>query len=367
MAVPLLLILGIFSIDFKSNRVDIGIILPLTGDFSVRAQNHLNGIKLAVAHTNKLGGINQEKIYLHIKDSAQGDVAQQTRDLIYDNKVSAIIGGFTSQETRVIQYLSEKSLTPFLTGICTHFETAKAAAYTFRTITDDQHQFEALSLYSHDRYGSKRPAIIYDTELYGAESAQRYIEICSKHGQQATNALSFQKGTVNFKKQLDSLFQTRPDSLVILASAADSALIVRQVREMRFNVPIITANQCASNEFLKLAGIHSESIITTLPYNPRAGGQKSDIFLSEYQETYGQQADADAAMGYEAVTILVSALEASKSDGSLTLREALASCHGWDNIIGSGGFDQYGNQVRPAEIAIIKEKQTIPISLEELF
>ena len=55
------------------------------------------------------------------------------------------------------------------------------------------------------------------------------------------------------------------------------------------------------------------------------------------------------------------------SEKNLSLREYLASLKVWDSIIGSGGFDEDGNQVRPAEIAIIKERQTIPISMEELF
>ena len=136
---------------------------------------------------------------------------------------------------------------------------------------------------------------------------------------------------------------------------------------MRFKNLIIGANQCNSSEFLQLAGIYSEGVITTLPYNPRAGGQLSDNFLNSFQEVYGRQADADAATGYESVMVLAFALENTATKQEQSLRESLASCHGWDSIIGSGGFDNYGNQVRPAEIAIIKEKQAIPVSLEGLF
>lgn len=366
LSIPLLLILLYFSIDLKSNNINIGVILPLTGDFSSRTQKHLNGIKLAVKHINNLGGINNNYISLIIKDNNKIDTAEATRNLIYDDKVSLLIGGFSSEDTRKIQYLSEKALIPFLTGICTHFETAKATAYTFRTITDDQQQFEALANYSANKYKIKYPAIIYDSEIYGPESAQRFTEICSKHSQQITNALTFPKGTINFSKQLEQLFKTRPDALVVLAPAADSALIVRQAREIGFNAPILGASQCASSEFIRLAGIYSESLITTLPYNPRAGGQKFDKFLNDYQEAYGYKADSDAATGYESLMILALAIKASK-ENNISLRDSLMNLKVWDSIIGSGGFDNEGNQVRPAEIAIIKNKQAIPISMEELF
>lgn len=368
LAIPILIVLICFSIDYQNNDISIGIVLPLSGDFSSKAKSHLNGIRLAAKHINDLGGVNNSRIILKIKDSDKIDVAEATRDLIYNDKVSLIIGGFTSKETRIIQYISERASIPFLTGICTHFETAKSAAYTFRTITDDQHQFEALSSHAENRYQTKYPAIIYDSDLYGEESAQRYAEICSKHFQQVVNTISYKKGTVNFREQLGSLlkYKPRPDSLVILAPAADSALIVRQAREMRFDKPIFGANQCASREFIHLAGAYSDSVVTTLPYTPKAGGQRFDRFLSEYQEYYGERADSDAATGYEALMIVTLALKTTK-ERNLTLRDALITLKVWDSIIGSGGFDNDGNQVRPAEIAIIKEKQTIPISMEDLF
>lgn len=366
LTIPVLLVLILCTVDFKTNSLNIGVVLPLSDNSSKRAQSHLNGIKLAINHINKQGGINSIPLKLIVKDSDKQDAAEETRDLIYINNVKAILGGFTSKETRTIQKLSEKAQIPFLTGICTHYEISKSAPYTFRTITDDQHQFEALSLHSLTRFKSKRPAIIYDSELYGLESAQRYEETCSKNSQSVTIKQTYPTGTINFKTQLEEIQRSKPDCLVILANAADSALIVRQAREMGFEKPILGGNQCASNEFLQLSGLYSEGITATLPFNPISGGQRSDEFLNAYQETYEQQADADAATGYEMTMILSTALTSSEATGN-NLRESLSALHGWDNIIGSGGFDNEGNQVRPSEIAIIKDKQTIPISMEELF
>lgn len=367
MAIPVLLVLLYFSVDLKNNKIDIGVILPTTGNYSTKTISHLNGIKLAASHINKHGGIDGKKIALHIKDSNSNEVVELARDLIYKEKVSAILGGLTARSARKIQYLSEKALVPYIMGMCTHFETANTSDYTFRTITDDQHQFEALSSISANRFESKHPAIIYDSELYGLESAQKYSSICLKHYQKATTLISYPKGTVNFKTELEEVFKSYPDSLVVLAPAAEAALIVRQAREMRFKKPILGANPCATNEFLQLAGIYSEGLITTLPYNPRAGGQLSDGFIAAYLEEYGYPADADAATGYETMMVLKTALEKASQSDETSLRDALASLHGWESIVGSGGFDRYGNQLRPAEIAIIKGKQAIPISLEGLF
>ncbi len=369
LALPVMLVVLFFSIDFKSTSLQIGIILPLTGEHSQRASNHLNGLVLAARHINELGGINGRKLHLEIRDSLglAEKTAEQTRDLIYDTSVVALIGGFSPANTRIIQAMAEKAQVPFITGICTHFETTVSGnRFTFRSITDDQAQFEALAEYAAKRFNSKKTSLIYDPELYGPDSAQKYIETCGRFGQQVCAAISYRKGSLNFRRQIETLMTANPDSLVILAPPADSALILRQFREARFAKPVIGGNQLAASEFMNLAGVYSESVVTTLPFNSRAGGQRADYFLSEYSETFAQPADADAAMGYEAGMLMALALKSGESD-RLTTRNALAALHGWESAAGSGGFDENGNQVRPAEIAIIKDRQKIPVTMEGLF
>ena len=369
LAVPGLLVVLFYSIDFSSNDMQIGVVLPLSGEHAHRAANHLNGLTLAARHINDLGGINGRRLQLQIRDThGQSEkTAEATRDLIYENSVFALIGGFSPANTRIIQALAEKAQVPFITGICTHYETtASGNRFTFRSITDDRRQFEALADYALKRFNSRKPALIYDLELYGPDSAQRFIEISNRSGQQVCAAVSYKKGTLNFRRQLDTIMAAAPDLLVILAPAADSAMILRQFREARFARPVIGGNQLAAGEFANLAGVYSESVVTTMPFNPRAGGQRADYFLSEYAETFGQPADADAAMGYEAMMLMALAFKASDLDRN-SARNALASLHGWESVAGSGGFDEDGNQVRPAEIAIIKDRQKIPVTMEGLF
>ncbi len=369
LAIPMLLLVLSFSIDFNSSNLKIGVVLPLSGEFSLRSQNHLNGLVLAARHINELGGINGRKLALEIKDS-QGQAEQTaiiTRDLIYDLGVIAIVGGFSPANTRIIQAMTEKAQVPFLTAICTHFEvTSSGNRFTFRSITDDRRQFEALADYAVKRFNSRKPALIYDLELYSPDSAQKYIETCNRLGQQVCAAISYKRGTLNFRRQIETIMSANPDSLAILAPAADSAIILRQFREARFTKPVVGGNQLAASEFMNLAGVYSESVVTTLPFNARAGGQRADYFLSEYAEIFDQPADADAAMGYEALMLLALALKSGETD-RLTVRNALAALHGWESVAGSGGFDEDGNQVRPAEIAIIKDRQKIPVTMEGLF
>ncbi|MEW6709079.1 MAG: ABC transporter substrate-binding protein [Candidatus Riflebacteria bacterium] len=369
LSILLLIFLLWFSIDIRPSEIRIGIVLPLSGASSTRAASHERGIKLAAEHVNKSGGINGKKLTLISRnnDENQAQTAINMRDLIYEDQVTAVVGGISPINTRIIQQYCEKAQVPFLTGLCTHHElTENSSDYTFRSITDDKKQFEAICEFSTRRFQARKPALIFDPVLFGQESAQKFIEAALKNGQQVVAAVSYSPGIINFRKQLETLKATNPDALVIIAPPLESAMILRQARENRFLKPILGVNPFSSHEFIDYAGIYSESTICTLPFNPRMGGQRADYFLSEFLEKFGVPADADAAMGYEAIMLLALALKAGEYDRQM-VRNYLASMHGWESITGSGGFDQSGNQVRPAEVAIIKDRQKIPVNLEELF
>lgn len=369
LSIPVLIAVLFFSIDFKSSDIVIGAILPLSGQDAFSAQSHQNGLELALRHINSRGGIYGRKLYLNTKDNHDSldMTAKIARDMVYKDKVTAIIGGFHQDDTRVIQYICEQSEVPFLTAICTYFEiTRNGSQYTFRSVTDDLLQFEALAEYSFHKFNVKKPALIYDLDQYGSDSALKFIEIAAKHGQQVCTAVSYRPDTVNFRRQLQIVMASHPDSLVLLTSPKDAAIILRQAREAYFNRPVIGGVSLASTEFIRYSGIHSESTLTTLPFNSRLGGQKADFFLSEYMEEYGVQANAEAAHGYEALMLLALAMRNSGATRE-SVKVSLSQLHGWESVAGSGGFDTTGNQVKLAEIAIIKEGQIIPINLEGLF
>jgi branched-chain amino acid transport system substrate-binding protein len=368
-ALILLLVLIWFSFESTPSEIKIGVVLPLTGPNTARAQAHKQGIMLAIEHVNQAGGINGKTLRPIIKDN-EGDPAQTAiicRNLIYAEKVVTMVGGIRPENSRIIQQFSEQSHTPYLTALCTHYElTANASKYTFRSITDDVKQFLAICEYAGRRFKTRKPALIYDPLIYGSDSAQRFIESALKNQQQVVAAVTYRSGTLNFRRQLEIIEASNPDALVIIAPPKDSALILRQAREGRFTKPILGVNPFSSHEFIQFAGIYSESTICTLPFNPRLGGQRAEYFLAEYVEKWEKGADSDAALGYEAVMLTALALKAGEYNKEM-VRNYFASMHGWESVTGSGGFDQNGNQVRPAEVAIIKDRQKIPVNLEELF
>ncbi len=370
MTIPAIIVvlLVLFSTP-KKQQSAIGIILPLSGEHSHRANSYLNGILLAIKHANNILIKNKNLISVEIRDTENDLVktAEITRDLIYLQNVKAIIGGFNPCDTRIIQNISEQAMVPFVTGICTHFELTNGNfKFTFRNVTDDTHQFEVLADYISKKHNIKNSVIICDETLYGLDGANKYEEIATKYGQKVLSSFPSINGNLNNRELLENVFKLRADALILLASAKDAALITRQAREAHYSGLIVGPSLLSSIDYRNYAGLLSEGVITTIPFDSNAGGQRSEYFTNEYFKQYKESPDADAAMGYESMIVLALALQKEKTT-PLEIQDFLSKLHGWQSISGSGGFNNNGNQLRTAEVAIIKNKKLIPINMESLF
>lgn len=370
LTLPLLLVLIIFSLEFRAENIKIGILVEKSPLLEHRAQNQTWAFVLAAKHINDSGGINGRQVQLLVRhhDFSAHSAAKEAAKLVYQDSVQALVGGVTPKATRAIQDVALKSSTPFLTPFCTHYEiTDSGNRYTFRNISGDLLQFESIIKYLRNSIESDSPALIYDQIYYGSNGAEKFMQIATSKGLRIGASLTYAPETKNFRSQIDLILASNADSVILLAPAVEAAVIVRHLREAGFSKPILGGSSLSDQAFINYAGVYSESVLTTIPFNSRLGGSRADFFLSEFRSTFDtQRVTADAAMGYESMMVLALAMARADST-NIPLRDSLSEMHGWDSIAGSGGFDSKGNQTRPAELVVIKERQKVPLGMEQLF
>lgn len=369
MTVPLVLLLLFSLIDFKPMTVRVGIILPISAENSLSTMQMKYGAELAVKHINQSGGINGYK-FVPIIAYSEGSAlrtAEICRKMIYEQNVMTIIGSVDNQNTKIIKYFCEKASIPFITNTCTSKGIiSNGRKFTFRSISDDSKQIDAIVGCLAKRFNCQNVALIYDSNEYEPDILAILDEMTLKHGLKVASCVSCANEKVNFRKQLDIIKTLHVGGIIVLAAPKKSALILRQIREMGMKMPVIGGNGMSDKLFIRFAGIYAESSMGTLPFNARRGKQRAEYFLSEFSDTYSMQADSHAALEYEAVILTSLALKAGYPD-KIAVRDAFASMHGWESITGSGGFNENGNQVRPAELAVVREGQAIPVAMEGLF
>ncbi|HEY9069284.1 MAG TPA: ABC transporter substrate-binding protein [Candidatus Ozemobacteraceae bacterium] len=340
----------------------IGVITPLSGPTAVYGLSMRNGLNLAAAAVNAAGGIGGRRLELVFIDEANDKIvaAEAARELIYRQNAELVIGAVSSDATMNVQRVCERARVPLLTSVSTNpFITRVGFRYTFRCLSDDTVQAEALARMAVNRLKLRRVAILHDSNKYGSMGARIYGEKAAALGQAIPVSVAFDSGMTNFSPLLDSIRQQNPDGLLVWGLARESALIVRQARELGMRMQVLGGDGMATMGFLDLAGPAAEGALVTMPFNPTRGGETTRRFLEEYQQSYGAEADSFAAHGYDALQLAATAFRTALGRG-MSLRDALASISSYQGVTGPGGFDASGNETRPVELAIVKAGRFVP-------
>ncbi|MBI3039853.1 ABC transporter substrate-binding protein [bacterium] len=366
-AILALLVLFWYGIAKRPGKIVIGVIGPLTGQAAPYGVSHKNGIKLALDHFIHSGGIKNKKVEVRFFDDGNNKIraAAGCRDLIYNDGALAIIGAISSDNTMNLQRICEKARVPLITAVSTNpFITRVNFRYSFRCLSDDDVQARALLQHTSKSLNLRRIAIIHDSNKYGSQGARTYESLSSQEGQLIVAKEEYEGGDTNFSAQLQRIRGSNPDGILVWGLFKESALIVRQIREMGIAVPIFGGDGMAVKDFLFLAGPSGDGVVLTFPFIPSNGGEKARDFVTKYKRAFGTEPDSFAAHAYDAFMILSHALV--NSEGSPpSVREELAKKKEYEGVCGKGGFDSTGNETRPVFLAQVDSGQFAPMSIGE--
>jgi ABC-type branched-subunit amino acid transport system substrate-binding protein len=163
----------------------------------------------------------------------------------------------------------------------------------------------------------------------------------------------FGDGETDFRSQLERIQKTSPDAILVWGNARESAMILKQIRELGMKQPVYGSDRMVSNEFLSLAGNLAEGIITTCQYNPDANDPKLKAFKSNYVKRFDQEPDVFAAHAYDGMNIIIEAVKKAGLNRAL-IRDVLTDLktfQGYQGVTGPVILDGTWNNVRPIFVA----------------
>lgn len=197
----------------KKNKVLIGIIGILNGDYSVITPCRKHAYELAAEEINASGGIAGKEVELIFKD-CQSDVAlaaEQAWELIEIEHVDVLIGGVLSSAREEIRKIADQTKTLYFFDCL--YEGGVADHYTFCTSAVPEQNLYPMIEYLMRKYGNKFYIITadYNYGILSAESAKYYIE---KLGGKIVAVEYFQVSKSNFDVTIENIREVAPDVLL---------------------------------------------------------------------------------------------------------------------------------------------------------
>ena len=338
----------------SSDVIKIGVFEPMTGANAAGGEMTVEGIELAYAEVGEVLG---KKVELVIVDNKSDKVeaANAASKLIEQDKVVAIIGSYGSSLSMAAGDIVKNMQVPAVGCSPTNPLVTLNNDYYFRVCFIDPFQGTVMANYAFNDLGAKTAAIVQDVQNDYSVGLSKYFvdSFTALTGDAASivTTTSYNAGDQDFSAQLTNIKQLNPDVIFAPGNYGESALLIKQARDLGINTPILGGDTWESPEFLSIGGEAVEGAVYSTHFTAESPvTEVSKTFLNDYKEKYGKDANAFAALGYDAYMIIIDAITKANSADSVAIRDQLAKTTDFVGATGKITLDTNGDAVKSAVI-----------------
>lgn len=335
----------------NKTTLKVGFIGCLSGKCSDLGTNGRNGVILAIDEINRQGGFldskgNNRPIELVVADTRGGtESAIKSFQQLVHQGVIAIIGPMTSQTGVILKPEADASKTVLISPTVSTEQLSGQDDYFFRVYPTAHVTAPALAKHAIDFHKSQRFTIVH------SDSNSPFVDSWIEHfsGDIATYGGDV-IGIHQIKKDEPTLplaqriVSEKPDSVLVLANAFDTGMIVQQFRKLESRVTILGTEWSTTESLVEFSGrgLEGAYFISSID-----GNSQDPLYLEfrqKFQERFGREASFASQFGFEALNALVSALRIQPDEKRL--KETLRTIGEVKGLQGKLLIDSFGDVQR---------------------
>jgi branched-chain amino acid transport system substrate-binding protein len=351
--------------------IRIGFNIAQTGMFELVGKNAINAGELVRKEIEKAGGLKvggktYSVEFLYGDHTSDPSVAAALAvKQISQEKVLGIIGPLISRQAIPVAQMAQAYSTPMITPWSTSPLTTKDRPFVYRACFVFTIQGPVLTKFAATQFKATKAAVLYDIlSAYPRGMATSFKEAFEAvNGPGSVVAFEeFRTGDNDFSKQFARIKESGAQFVFTPQHYNEVPLIVRQAKTMGLALPIVGSNSWAGGDLVGECGTDCNGLFFTGNYAPGNAKGLNKTFVETYVKTYGTNPDEPAALTWDAVRLL---LQAIQNTGSLSgdllrdrtaVKEALGKIKDFDGASGKISFDGNGDPSKCAVIVKIDEK-----------
>lgn len=341
----------------KSDVIKIGVFLPLTGDNAAGGELELRGIKLAQKLHPEVNG---KKIELVVADnkSDKAEAASVAARLIEKDKVQVILGSYGSSLSMAAGNIVKESKVPAIGTSCTNPQVTANNDYYFRACFIDPFQGTVMANYAFKK-GAKKIAIVQEVSNdYAVGLAKFFKDSFTKLAGEGSivEIANYQTGDKDFTAILTNIKAKNPDAIFAPGNFTESALLVKQARQLGITAPFMGGDTWETQEFIDVGGKDVEGVALSTAFDrEKATTAEAKKFLEAYVKEYKGEPSALTALAYDSYLIAIDGIKRANSTDSVKIRDAIAQTKDLECVTGKTTFDKNGDPIKGAVIKTVKD------------
>ena len=322
------------------NAAKIGFTAALTGGAAAYGKSEEEGVRLAVEEINGKGDF---PIDLMVDDTkaVPAEAMNATKKQIQD-KASILIGPMTSNEAKAAGPIIQNAKVPSLEISVTAENITDMGDCIFRNSVPESKNIPQTVKKTHKILGYKTAAVMYAQDNEQHVTAQKYFQkTMEEEGVQVIDLETFGSKDSEFSAQLTNIQSKNPDVIVVCSYYQEGSRILKKMRELGMNQPVLGDNGFVSPKLGEMAGAAADNVYVSSMWSPERKDEKVQKFVEAYKAKYGKAPDQFAASAYDGIYMAVDAMKrAGTTTDHKKIRDALADMKDFKGVCGTFSFDE---------------------------
>ncbi len=356
---------------FAADTFKVGGIGPTSGAAAVYGTCVMNSMQIAADEINEAGGINGYQVEVNFQDDEHdAEKSVNAYNTLKDWGMQILEGTVTSAPSIAVSAETAADNMFQLTPSGSAVECV-TNPNSFRVCFSDPNQGLMSAKYIGENKVAQKVAIIYNSQdVYSSGIYQTFATEAANQPFEVVSAEAFTEDSkTDFSVQLQKAQEAGADMVFLPIYYTEASLILTQANSMGYD-PIFFGVD-GMDGILDVEGFDTslaEGLMLLTPFVATATDEKTQNFVSKYQEAYGEIPNQFGADAYDGLYIIKAAAEQANvtpdmdaSEICEALKVAMTEIT-YDGLTGTGTtWDESGEPTKDPKAMVIKDGAYAPI------
>ena len=184
-------------------------------------------------------------------------------------------------------------------------------------------------------------AVIYVNSDWGVEAYDILSGYCEENGVNIVAAETFFEGEKDFNAILTKVRQTNPDTVMLMMGYDSGAVVIKQIRQMDWDVQVAISGLAYSEQLITLAGEDCEGVLSEIGFVIDEANPELMAFATEFESRAGFAPNMMMTCAYDAMNMLAQAIENCGDNVTRSaIRDELYNLEGFVGLTGPKDFNE---------------------------
>ncbi len=343
----------------EQESMRIGVVLPLTGSGSYLGDYMEEGLELAKDEINGAGGVNGRRVELVYEDS-MGETKNSItayQKLTDINDVKIVFATLSHVTLGIAPFAEEDQVILMSVGGAAP-KISEAGDYVFRHNLLPQEETKFIADFMYNELNIREVGLIGVNTESGVSWTESFVKAFEDAGGEIRLSEFYARDVKDFRTFLLKAKQADLENIVGVIYPDQLGFVVKQSSEYDYDFNWFATYSAATPKFLEVAGDSGNGIIYSHFLNTEYPLYKG--YNEKYKARYHKSSDAFAALAYDALGIIASAIEQCPSEQDTEcIKQRLYATQDYQGATGKISFDENGDTRKELFIKTIRNGEFV--------